>query len=105
MWGAVSALGQDRSNTAFVFQYLEPRPGKFISIEDSRVLGTHKGEAPPWLLVQTPGAMGAWQVPCPVHVSLRVRADGREQVWTVGCGGSFDVGFLHFKVWSPHCSW
>lgn len=28
-----------------VFQYLQPRPGKFISIEDNRVLGTHKGES------------------------------------------------------------
>ncbi|XP_032348370.1 mitochondrial tRNA-specific 2-thiouridylase 1 isoform X8 [Camelus ferus] len=31
------------SNEALVFQYLQPRPGKFISIEDSEVLGTHKG--------------------------------------------------------------
>ena len=30
---------------ALVFQYLEPRPGRFISIEDNKVLGTHKGEA------------------------------------------------------------
>lgn len=28
-----------------VFQYLQPRPGKFISIEDNTVLGTHKGES------------------------------------------------------------
>ncbi|XP_047721830.1 mitochondrial tRNA-specific 2-thiouridylase 1 isoform X3 [Prionailurus viverrinus] len=27
----------------FILQYLQPRPGKFISIEDNRVLGTHKG--------------------------------------------------------------
>ncbi|XP_014407799.1 mitochondrial tRNA-specific 2-thiouridylase 1 isoform X12 [Camelus dromedarius] len=27
----------------FILQYLQPRPGKFISIEDSEVLGTHKG--------------------------------------------------------------
>nr|XP_031529525.1 mitochondrial tRNA-specific 2-thiouridylase 1 isoform X1 [Vicugna pacos] len=27
----------------FILQYLQPRPGKFISIEDSKVLGTHKG--------------------------------------------------------------
>ena len=30
---------------ALVFQYLQPRPGRFISIEDNKVLGTHKGEA------------------------------------------------------------
>lgn len=35
------------SNEALVFQYLQPRPGKFISIEDSEVLGTHKGETQP----------------------------------------------------------
>ena len=29
---------------ALVFQYLQPRPGRFISIEDNKVLGTHKGE-------------------------------------------------------------
>lgn len=28
-----------------IFQYLQPRPGKFISIEDNTVLGTHKGES------------------------------------------------------------
>ncbi|XP_030711479.1 mitochondrial tRNA-specific 2-thiouridylase 1 isoform X2 [Globicephala melas] len=27
----------------FMLQYLQPRPGKFISIEDNKVLGTHKG--------------------------------------------------------------
>ncbi|KAK7796435.1 hypothetical protein U0070_026831 [Myodes glareolus] len=27
----------------FILQYLQPRPGKFISIEDNTVLGTHKG--------------------------------------------------------------
>ncbi|XP_029809591.1 mitochondrial tRNA-specific 2-thiouridylase 1 isoform X5 [Suricata suricatta] len=27
----------------FILQYLQPRPGRFISIEDNRVLGTHKG--------------------------------------------------------------
>ncbi|XP_027810417.1 mitochondrial tRNA-specific 2-thiouridylase 1 isoform X3 [Marmota flaviventris] len=27
----------------FILQYLQPRPGKFISIEDNSVLGTHKG--------------------------------------------------------------
>ncbi|XP_046502576.1 mitochondrial tRNA-specific 2-thiouridylase 1 isoform X2 [Equus quagga] len=26
----------------FILQYLQPRPGKFISIEDNKVLGTHK---------------------------------------------------------------
>ncbi|XP_032117387.1 mitochondrial tRNA-specific 2-thiouridylase 1 isoform X5 [Sapajus apella] len=27
----------------FLLQYLQPRPGQFISIEDHKVLGTHKG--------------------------------------------------------------
>lgn len=27
----------------FLLQYLQPRPGKFVSIEDNTVLGTHKG--------------------------------------------------------------
>ncbi|XP_009215777.2 mitochondrial tRNA-specific 2-thiouridylase 1 isoform X9 [Papio anubis] len=27
----------------FLLQYLQPRPGHFISIEDNKVLGTHKG--------------------------------------------------------------
>ncbi|XP_039719092.1 mitochondrial tRNA-specific 2-thiouridylase 1 isoform X2 [Pteropus medius] len=27
----------------FILQYLQPRPGRFISIEDNKVLGTHKG--------------------------------------------------------------
>ncbi|XP_036905257.1 mitochondrial tRNA-specific 2-thiouridylase 1 isoform X3 [Sturnira hondurensis] len=27
----------------FILQYLQPRPGKFISIEDGRVLGAHRG--------------------------------------------------------------
>nr|KAF6399036.1 tRNA 5-methylaminomethyl-2-thiouridylate methyltransferase [Molossus molossus] len=32
-----------RSFENFILQYLQPRPGKFISIEDGSVLGTHKG--------------------------------------------------------------
>lgn len=27
----------------FYFQYLEPKPGNFVSIEDGTVMGTHKG--------------------------------------------------------------
>lgn len=27
----------------FSFQYLEPKPGNLISIEDGAVMGTHKG--------------------------------------------------------------
>lgn len=27
----------------FCFQYLEPKPGNFVSIEDGTVMGTHKG--------------------------------------------------------------
>ncbi|KAF0883162.1 MTU1 thiouridylase, partial [Crocuta crocuta] len=55
-----------------VFQYLQPRPGKFISIEDNRVLGTHKGWflytlgqranigglREPWYVVEKDGAKG-----------------------------------------------
>nr|XP_038935544.1 mitochondrial tRNA-specific 2-thiouridylase 1 isoform X5 [Rattus norvegicus] len=55
-----------------VFQYLQPRPGKFISIEDNRVLGTHKGWflytlgqrakisglSEPWYVVEKDGTKG-----------------------------------------------
>lgn len=27
----------------FYFQYLDPKPGNFVSIEDGTVMGTHKG--------------------------------------------------------------
>jgi tRNA-specific 2-thiouridylase len=30
---------------AFLPSYLEPRPGVFVSIEDGRVLGRHRGAA------------------------------------------------------------
>ncbi|XP_077614161.1 mitochondrial tRNA-specific 2-thiouridylase 1 isoform X3 [Crocuta crocuta] len=56
----------------FILQYLQPRPGKFISIEDNRVLGTHKGWflytlgqranigglREPWYVVEKDGAKG-----------------------------------------------
>ncbi|GAB5574367.1 mitochondrial tRNA-specific 2-thiouridylase 1 isoform X1 [Prionailurus iriomotensis] len=56
----------------FILQYLQPRPGKFISIEDNRVLGTHKGWflytlgqrarigglREPWYVVDKDGAKG-----------------------------------------------
>ncbi|XP_066214804.1 mitochondrial tRNA-specific 2-thiouridylase 1 isoform X3 [Saccopteryx leptura] len=32
-----------RNFEKFILQYLQPQPGKFISIEDNKVLGTHKG--------------------------------------------------------------
>uniref|UniRef100_A0A6I8P282 Mitochondrial tRNA-specific 2-thiouridylase 1 n=1 Tax=Ornithorhynchus anatinus TaxID=9258 RepID=A0A6I8P282_ORNAN len=32
-----------RNFESFILEYLQPRPGKFISIEDGSVLGTHKG--------------------------------------------------------------
>lgn len=47
------------SNETFVFQYLQPRPGKFISIEDNKVLGTHKGEMHPWAAFH-PEQLEAW---------------------------------------------
>ncbi|XP_053775716.1 mitochondrial tRNA-specific 2-thiouridylase 1 isoform X3 [Desmodus rotundus] len=56
----------------FILQYLQPRPGKFVSIEDGRVLGTHKGWflftlgqranigglREPWYVVEKDGAKG-----------------------------------------------
>ncbi|XP_053440862.1 mitochondrial tRNA-specific 2-thiouridylase 1 isoform X3 [Nycticebus coucang] len=56
----------------FILQYLPPRPGKFISIEDNTVLGTHKGWflytlgqkakiaglSEPWYVVEKDGAKG-----------------------------------------------
>ncbi|XP_051684119.2 mitochondrial tRNA-specific 2-thiouridylase 1 isoform X1 [Oryctolagus cuniculus] len=56
----------------FILQYLQPRPGKFISIEDNQVLGTHKGWflytlgqrakisglREPWFVVDKDGAKG-----------------------------------------------
>lgn len=30
-------------NLYVYFQYLEPKPGNFVSIEDGIVMGTHKG--------------------------------------------------------------
>ncbi|XP_013886426.1 mitochondrial tRNA-specific 2-thiouridylase 1 [Austrofundulus limnaeus] len=32
-----------RKFESFILEYLEPKPGKFISIEDGRVMGSHKG--------------------------------------------------------------
>lgn len=32
-----------RNFEKFILQYLQPRPGRFVSIEDDTVLGTHKG--------------------------------------------------------------
>ncbi|XP_071075219.1 mitochondrial tRNA-specific 2-thiouridylase 1 isoform X3 [Dasypus novemcinctus] len=56
----------------FLLEYLQPRPGKLISIEDSRVLGTHQGSflytmgqrakigglREPWYVVEKDGARG-----------------------------------------------
>ncbi|XP_014438065.1 mitochondrial tRNA-specific 2-thiouridylase 1 isoform X2 [Tupaia chinensis] len=56
----------------FLLQYLQPRPGRFVSIEDGRVLGTHKGWflytlgqrarigglQEPWYVVEKDGAKG-----------------------------------------------
>ncbi|XP_033089465.1 mitochondrial tRNA-specific 2-thiouridylase 1 isoform X7 [Trachypithecus francoisi] len=56
----------------FLLQYLQPRPGHFISIEDNKVLGTHKGWflytlgqranigglREPWYVVEKDGAKG-----------------------------------------------
>ncbi|XP_053875401.1 mitochondrial tRNA-specific 2-thiouridylase 1 isoform X3 [Malaclemys terrapin pileata] len=33
----------ERNFENFILEYLEPRPGNFISIEDNKVIGTHKG--------------------------------------------------------------
>ncbi|XP_045691119.1 mitochondrial tRNA-specific 2-thiouridylase 1 isoform X1 [Phyllostomus hastatus] len=56
----------------FILQYLQPRPGRFVSIEDGRVLGAHKGWflftlgqranigglREPWYVVEKDGATG-----------------------------------------------
>nr|XP_045219366.1 mitochondrial tRNA-specific 2-thiouridylase 1 isoform X2 [Macaca fascicularis] len=43
----ISSMGMcfigKRNFEHFLLQYLQPRPGHFISIEDNKVLGTHKG--------------------------------------------------------------
>lgn len=59
-----------RSKEVFVFQYLQPRPGKFISIEDNKVLGTHQGEPQP---------LGAFH--CELLESWGV--DPGEEVWAL----------------------
>ncbi|XP_038667303.1 mitochondrial tRNA-specific 2-thiouridylase 1 isoform X1 [Scyliorhinus canicula] len=33
----------ERNFENFILEYLEPRPGNFVSIEDGKVMGTHKG--------------------------------------------------------------
>uniref|UniRef100_A0A665WZ80 Mitochondrial tRNA-specific 2-thiouridylase 1 n=1 Tax=Echeneis naucrates TaxID=173247 RepID=A0A665WZ80_ECHNA len=33
----------ERNFENFILEYLEPKPGNFVSIEDGRVMGTHKG--------------------------------------------------------------
>uniref|UniRef100_A0A674JFM4 Mitochondrial tRNA-specific 2-thiouridylase 1 n=1 Tax=Terrapene triunguis TaxID=2587831 RepID=A0A674JFM4_9SAUR len=33
----------ERNFENFILEYLEPRPGNFVSIEDNKVIGTHKG--------------------------------------------------------------
>ncbi|XP_056429667.1 mitochondrial tRNA-specific 2-thiouridylase 1 isoform X1 [Hyla sarda] len=33
----------ERNFEKFILEYLEPQPGKFVSIEDGKILGTHKG--------------------------------------------------------------
>nr|XP_060634399.1 mitochondrial tRNA-specific 2-thiouridylase 1 [Anolis sagrei ordinatus] len=33
----------ERNFEKFILEYLEPRPGNFVSIEDDKVIGTHKG--------------------------------------------------------------
>ncbi|XP_077025306.1 mitochondrial tRNA-specific 2-thiouridylase 1 isoform X3 [Tamandua tetradactyla] len=61
-----------RNFEKFILQYLQPRPGRFISIEDNKVLGTHQGWflytlgqranigglAEPWYVVEKDGAQG-----------------------------------------------
>uniref|UniRef100_A0A8D1DCV8 Mitochondrial tRNA-specific 2-thiouridylase 1 n=1 Tax=Sus scrofa TaxID=9823 RepID=A0A8D1DCV8_PIG len=69
----------------FILQYLQPRPGKFISIEDNKVLGTHKGETrPPAALPAEPhGACAAW-----------VELWGRRRTGAL-------TGCLGFEMWAP----
>ncbi|XP_057598727.1 mitochondrial tRNA-specific 2-thiouridylase 1 isoform X3 [Hippopotamus amphibius kiboko] len=70
----------------FILQYLQPRPGRFISVEDNKVLGTHKGWflytlgqranigglREPWYVVDKDDATGD------VLVFLRLQSGGRE---------------------------
>ncbi|XP_036015492.1 mitochondrial tRNA-specific 2-thiouridylase 1 isoform X5 [Mus musculus] len=52
----------------FLLQYLQPRPGKFVSIEDNTVLGTHKG---------SPGGPPS-----------SVQGPAQDQPSTLDCGGA-----------------
>ncbi|XP_033621774.1 mitochondrial tRNA-specific 2-thiouridylase 1 [Fukomys damarensis] len=69
----------------FILQYLQPRPGKFISIEDNTVLGTHKGWflytlgqrakigglSKPWYVVDKDSTKGdVFLAPGPEHPAL-----------------------------------
>lgn len=54
----------ERNFEKFLLEYLEPQPGNFVSIEDKKVMGTHKG----WFLytigqrARLAGLQGAWFV-------------------------------------------
>uniref|UniRef100_A0A8C9K0E2 Mitochondrial tRNA-specific 2-thiouridylase 1 n=2 Tax=Panthera tigris altaica TaxID=74533 RepID=A0A8C9K0E2_PANTA len=83
----------------FILQYLQPRPGKFISIEDNRVLGTHKGWflytlgqrarigglREPWYVVEKDGTKGD------VFVVSRAGLLGRREPEGPQRGGSFSA--------------
>ncbi|XP_032973201.1 mitochondrial tRNA-specific 2-thiouridylase 1 isoform X2 [Rhinolophus ferrumequinum] len=76
----------------FILQYLQPRPGKFISIEDNKVLGTHQGWflytlgqrakigglREPWYVVEKDGTKGdVFVSPKPQDVAPLVCLRGR----------------------------
>ena len=90
---------------ALVFQYLQPRPGRFISIEDNKVLGTHKGERSPGLLF----VLSALRLGAPACWGFRRGAPGPAE-WqgarrAAGRGGRRCDGGLHLEVWLlRHCS-
>ncbi|XP_023605122.1 mitochondrial tRNA-specific 2-thiouridylase 1, partial [Myotis lucifugus] len=87
-----------RNFEKFILQYLQPRPGQFISIEDGTVLGTHRGWflytlgqrakigglREPWYVVEKDGAKGdvfvvsGWpRMRCRVCGQSQGEADGR----------------------------
>lgn len=76
------------SKSLLVFQYLQPRPGKFISIEDNKVLGTHKGETPPWgaFRHKLPESWGKFQLWESQTRSLYSSASAHESKRPVGRG-------------------
>ncbi|KAG8577322.1 hypothetical protein GDO81_010141 [Engystomops pustulosus] len=75
----------ERNFEKFILEYLEPQPGNFVSIEDGKILGTHKGWflftlgqrarigglRDPWFVVDKDVATGdIFVAPCTDHPAL-----------------------------------